>query len=52
MTVKELIEKLKEMPQNNLVLYSNKTSCWRVKHVSKGINELDGAVILDDYEDD
>lgn len=57
MTVSELQEKLNCFPQNAQVVLS---SCllpdhvWfiPIKNVSSGVNEFDGLVFIDDYEDD
>lgn len=52
MTVRELIEKLKDMPQDSIVLYyapSDIPEYKLVNCVCRGTNESDGVVILDDY---
>ena len=57
MTVRELIEKLAQFPENHVVLISN---CgWHpysigptmipATSVTTGVNEFDGCVIIDDY---
>ena len=60
MTVKELIEKLEQLPENCMVLipnenlYKDRNAFFyvRAENVSRGINEMDGCVIIDDYEED
>jgi hypothetical protein len=57
MTVKELKEELDKLPCHCGVFIANpddakKIPYIEVTHVSKGINELDGIVILDKYEED
>jgi hypothetical protein len=60
MTVKELKERLEQFPENCVVLIPN---CgWHpysidppeipAKSVTRGVNELDGCVIIDDYEEE
>ena len=57
MTVKELKEKLNEFNENFVVLipksdFKNSKSCFPYTsnlHIAKGFNELDCAVIIDDY---
>ena len=60
MTVKELKEKLEQFPENCVVLVPNEnlykdfTPKWYVvaTNVARGINEMDGYVIIDDYVED
>lgn len=60
MTVKELKEKLEQFPENCVVLipnehlYRDRNPFWYVhaKHVARGVNEMDGCVIIDDYVED
>ena len=60
MTVRELIEKLEQFPENCVVLvpnenlYRDSPAKWYVvaEHVARGVNEMDGCVIIDDYEED
>ena len=60
MTVKELIEKLSQFPDDFIVMipnidwmpYGNKPQDIPAKHVARGINEADGCVFIDDYEED
>ena len=62
MTVRELKEKLEQFPENYVVLIPNKnlykdrnlSYYVQVENVSKGMNETDGCIIIDDYveEDD
>ena len=52
MTVKELIKELTKFPDNLLVCYpseDNQTDYASVLNVTRGVNELDGIVLLDDY---
>lgn len=53
MTVKELKEKLEQMPDNYIVLIDadpyNDFPYTEVTSVTKGFNELDGCVFIDDY---
>jgi hypothetical protein len=59
MTVKELKEKLNEFDDHLMVMipcenpdntkYFPFTSA---KNVTQGVNELDGAIVIDDYEED
>lgn len=59
MTVKELKEKLNEFDDNLIVMipnqewpdYSDKLDV-PAKHVSQGVNEFDGCLFIDDYEED
>ena len=56
MTVKELKEKLEQFPENYVVLVPNENlyrdpiAQWFVvaEHVARGVNEMDGCVIIDD----
>ena len=59
MTVKELKEKLNEFNDNLIVMIPNRN--WNpygspedvvAKNVSQGVNEFDGAVFIDEYEED
>ena len=60
MTVRELIEKLERFPENLIVmipnerLYLDPKAIWCVPAacVSRGINECDGCLFIDDYEED
>lgn len=60
MTVKELKEKLNEFDDNLIVMIPNK-NYYRyfdarhdipAKHISRGCNEADGCIFIDDYEED
>lgn len=61
MTVRELKEKLGQFPENYLVLINADEETRRLHNgfpyaeatcVTKGFNELDGCVIIDDYVED
>ena len=64
MTVKELKEALEQFPDNCIVMIPNPEqflgngtegfSAMYIpsKNVSQGVNELDGYVFIDDYEED
>lgn len=61
MTVRELKEKLKQFPDNYIVLVTADVETRKshdgfpyiqAEHVGRGINELDGCVIIDDYVED
>lgn len=60
MTVRELKERLEQFPENCIVLIPNENLYkdfmpnWYVvaKHVGRGVNEMDGCVIIDDYEEE
>ena len=61
MTVKELKEKLNQFHDNCIVVVPNKTYTPGVKgsfewtvalNVTRGVNELDGIVFIDDYVED
>ena len=60
MTVRELKEKLEQFPENCVVLvpnenlYKDRNSFFYVvaENVARGINEMDGCVIIDDYVED
>jgi len=60
MTVKELKEKLEQFPDNCVVLvpnenlYKDRNAFFYVaaEHVARGVNEMDGCVIIDDYVED
>lgn len=52
MTVKELIKELSKFPDHLLVCYPSEDSCTdytSVSNVSRGVNELDGIALLDNY---
>lgn len=56
MTVKELKEKLNQFPDNCIVCIPNKDWTTCVNHtvalnITQGVNELDGLVFIDDYEE-
>ena len=59
MTVKELKEKLEQFDDSLLVMIPNKY--WKepcqsfavpARNVSQGVNELDGCLFIDEYEED
>lgn len=55
MTVKELREKLKHLPDNLIVMIPDDYSpvgYTPLTHISNGINEADGCVFLTDYVED
>ena len=55
MTVKELIEKLKQFPENCTVMIPDDYSpigYTPLTDISRGVNEADGCVFLTDYEED
>ena len=56
MTVKELKEKIKQVPDDYIVLINtNHNSHFpyaRVTYVAKRVNELDGCVLIDNYVED
>ena len=60
MTVRELKERLNKFPDNYVVLipnenlYIDRNAVFYVaaKNVSRGLNEMDGYVIIDDYVED
>lgn len=55
MTVRELKEKLNTMPDNYIVLINMERAGYpyaKATYVTKGFNELDGCVIIDDYVED
>lgn len=59
MTVKELKEKLNEFNDNLVVMIPNRyweSSCQTydipATHISQGVNEFDGGVFIDAYEED
>ena len=60
MTVKELKTKLNEFPDHLIVmipnenLYRDPHAIWYVSaiNVARGVNELDGCLFIDDYEED
>lgn len=57
MTVRELIEILRQLPENCVIMvpnqdfYRENTPRWAVPamNVTQGVNELDGIVFIDDY---
>ena len=59
MTVRELKEKLNEFDDNLIVMipntswtpFNNQFECVPATNVSQGINEFDGALFIDDYEE-
>ena len=53
MTVKELKEKLTKF-DDNLTVFAmiDMGGYFPIRNVSQGVNELDGCVFLDDYEED
>ena len=52
MTVKELREKLKNIPDNYMVLIPYEGRLTVATSVTVGFNEVDCAVIIDNYTDD
>ena len=53
MTVKELKEKLEQFDDNLVVmLCTDMGGFFPAKCVSQGINEFDGCLFIDDYEED
>ena len=52
MTVRELIEKLEQFPDNCVVLIPIEGRLGPATNVAFGFNELDGCVIIDDYAED
>ena len=61
MTVHELKEKLEQFPENYVVLVTADAETRRLhdgfpyvqaEHVGRGLNELDGCVIIDGYVED
>lgn len=59
MTVKELKERLEQFPENCFVMildpeWHPSKSCpyIHVTSVARGVNEMDGCVIIDDYVED
>lgn len=60
MTVKELKEKLNQFDDNLIVMIPNMNyyrdfDGWYnvpATHVSQGVNELDGCVFIDDYQEE
>lgn len=52
MTVKELKEKLNEFDDNLLVYFPVGEGYNLLMHVYRGVNEADGCLFLDDYEED
>ena len=49
MTVRELIEKLEQFPENAVILIPIEGRLGPATNVAFGFNELDGCVIIDDY---
>lgn len=53
MTVKELKEKLNEFDDNLIVMAcTDMGGYFEVNNVSRGVNEFDGCLFIDDYEED
>lgn len=54
MTVKELKEELNKFDDNLTVLITSECHPWYTPcvNVAQGINELDGCIILDDYDEE
>lgn len=52
MTVRELIKKLEQFPENAVVLIPIEGRLGPATSVTFGFNELDGCVIIDDYEEE
>ena len=60
MTVRELIEKLNQFPDNLIVMipnidwnpYNGKSPDIPAKNVIRGVNEADGCIFISDYEED
>ena len=52
MKVKELIEELRTMPTDNIVLFEYEGRIINVSKITKGVNEYDGVVFLDDSTED
>lgn len=58
MTVKELKEKLNQFDDNLMIMIPNRNYLEEpvfyvtARHISQGINEFDGCVFIDDYEED
>lgn len=53
MTVKELKEKLNQLPDNCIVCIPDSSAGYTlVENVTHGVNEFDGLVFIDDYVED
>lgn len=60
MTVKELKEKLNQFNDNLIVMipntnwtpFNNQFECIHATHVSQGVNEFDGCLFIDYYEEE
>jgi hypothetical protein len=54
MTVKELKERLNDFPDDCIVVLPYHEYPWMIEvaNVSRGCNEADNCVFLDDYEDE
>ena len=54
MTVKELKEKLNQFDDNCIIFIPTNDcgECVPATHVSRGVNEFDMVVFIDDYEED
>ena len=55
MTVKEFKEKLNQFDDHLIVMIADNMSEWGyfpARNVSQGINEFDGCLFIDDYEED
>lgn len=58
MTVKELKEKLNQFDDNLVVMIPNsdwdlaKSHAVPATSITRGVNEMDGCVFIDDYEED
>ena len=54
MTVKELKEELNKFDDNLTVLIPSECYPWYTSctNIAQGINEFDGCIILDDYEEE
>ena len=52
MTVKELKEKLNKFDDNLIVMAcTDMGGFFKITNISKGINEFDGCLFIDDYEE-
>lgn len=52
MTVKDLKEKLNEFDDHLIVYFLNGEGYSLLKCLSRGVNEADGCLFLDDYEEE
>ncbi len=52
MTVRELIEKLEQFPENCVVLIPGDGRYIHATNVAIAFNEMDSCVIIDDYVED